>query len=74
MARTGYIVPPTVAGAYAARLRRLLAEPDLAARISLTAREKAARDFTIERQFTAHLEIYQSNAETLSPRADALRA
>jgi glycosyltransferase involved in cell wall biosynthesis len=58
-AETGYCVPVYDVAGYADRLSRLLMDPDLARRMSLAAKRRAARDFNFERIVDAYSRIYE---------------
>jgi glycosyltransferase involved in cell wall biosynthesis len=56
---TGLLVPPGDAQALADALRRLLGDPSLRRRFGDAARERAERDFSVERVRRAHVDLYE---------------
>ena len=56
---TGYLVEPKSAARLAARIRDLAEDPDLRQRIGNAARQKAARDFSRERECAAIQSAYE---------------
>jgi glycosyltransferase involved in cell wall biosynthesis len=56
---TGLLVPPLDPRAWAAALRRLLAEPALAARLAAAGRARVRRDFTLARTAARTEEVYR---------------
>jgi glycosyltransferase involved in cell wall biosynthesis len=58
--RTGLRVPADDPGALAAAVERLLAEPELAARLAAAAREDLAARFDVRRTGARTLEVYRS--------------
>ena len=57
---TGYLVAAEDADAYAERLRRLLADAALRARMGQEAQRRAARDYSLARVLRAYLEVYSA--------------
>ena len=59
---TGLLVPPDDAEALAASLRRLRDDPELRRRLGAQAREKALREFSVERMARAYEALYREIA------------
>jgi glycosyltransferase involved in cell wall biosynthesis len=57
--RTGYVVPPADANALAQRIRTLLDSPSDAAVLGAGARQKAQREFSVERMVANYEELYE---------------
>ncbi|MDD5629741.1 MAG: glycosyltransferase, partial [Elusimicrobia bacterium] len=55
---TGLLFAPQDAAELAAKLRRFLAEPALAGRLGTAAREKAVRDYSLERAAESYEKLY----------------
>jgi glycosyltransferase involved in cell wall biosynthesis len=60
--RTGFLVPPDDDVAMAERIARIAKSPQLAGDFGVAAREKIARDFSLERMVARHLDLYASLA------------
>jgi glycosyltransferase involved in cell wall biosynthesis len=56
---TGVLVPPDDASALAAVMRGLLADPERAARLGAAGRERAKREFSVERMAAGTLAVYE---------------
>ena len=57
---TGFLVPPRDAGALAAAITRLLADPVLRRRMGSSARSRAEAIFDLDRFRAAHLDVYRT--------------
>lgn len=57
--RTGLLVPPGDAAALAGALARVLGDDDLRARLASAARERVAREFSVERMVTGVEAVYR---------------
>jgi glycosyltransferase involved in cell wall biosynthesis len=54
----GLLVPPRDVAALAAAIGRLVADPELRARMGAAGRARAEREFGVERVVQSHLELY----------------
>jgi glycosyltransferase involved in cell wall biosynthesis len=64
----GIVFPPGDAGALAGQMLRVLEDPDWAAELGRTGREKALASFRVERMVAEHADLYRSLIHQDSPR------
>jgi len=56
---TGFLVPPRDPGALAGALQKLIADPELRRRMGQAGREKALKEFTLDRMFRETERVYR---------------